>query len=244
MSNEKKCLLAGNCRLAGGAACNNYCPSYIAMGGRIKYAGLPARYRLTTLADASPRKDQPSVYRQLDAYVKTFERQFDADAIAENPIKSFYLYSASPGTGKTTTAAALLNEWIRVSYLGAIKRGIQPSKQPAFFLDINEWQADYNLAAMTKDEDGMAGVKRTMLKAMNADFLVIDDLGVRSPSDAFKGYVHDIVNARCSSGNPTIYTSNLKRSEMANIYDKRVFDRIKDLSAELHFDGASHRGRK
>jgi DNA replication protein DnaC len=161
-----------------------------------------------------------------------------------NRIKSLYLWSESPGTGKTTTAVALLNSYIIEHYLGSLKRGKQPLQTPAYFLDVNSFQTDYNLATMTNDDAAMGSIKATIQRAQQAPFAVLDDIGVRSASEAFRSYVHAIVNYRTANGLPTIFTSNLPIEEMAVVFDARLYDRMRDMCAVLHFDGTSKRGRR
>jgi len=210
-------------------------------GGRIGAAGVPKDYRYYTLTNSPAREGQAKIYGQLAQYVATFERMFDADA---DRIKSLYLWSESPGTGKTTSAASLLNEYLAAHYIGSLKRGLQPAQRPALFLDINEMQTDYNLASMTNDEAGLAKVTATMRKAMTVDFLVCDDVGVRSASESFKSLVHAIINARTTNSLPTIYTSNLAINEMESVFDARLADRMRDQCLTLHFSGSSRRGRR
>jgi len=210
-------------------------------GGRVGAAGVPKDYRYYTLANSPAREGQAKIYGQLAQYVATFERQFDTDA---DRIKSLYLWSESPGTGKTTSASVLLLEYITAHYIGSLKRGLQPKQRPAMFLDINEMQTDYNLASMTNDDAGMARVTATMRKAMTVDFLVVDDIGIRDSTASFKSLVHAIVNARTTNSLPAIYTSNLAISEMEGVFDARLADRLRDQCLTLHFSGVSKRGRR
>src|SRR5690625_6928190 len=69
-----------------------------------------------------------------------------------------------------------------------------------------------------------AKIKRTQ----DAPFAVVDDIGVRSATEAFRSYVHAVINHRVTSGLPTVYTSNLPMSDMANVFDARLYDRIRD----------------
>lgn len=241
-----QCILADK-RKGGCADCTATCAHRIALnglngkGGRIGASGIPQDYRHLTLANSPAKAGQAEIYRQLALYIATFERQFDADS---ERIKSLYLWSANPGTGKTTTAAMLALEYIAANYVGSLKRSVQPAQRPAIFLDVNAWQTDYNLAAMTNDDAGMARVTATMRKCMAADFLVMDDCGIRSVSESFKSLVHAIINHRTTNGLPTIYTSNLSLDEMATVFDARLADRMRDQCLTLLFTGESQRGRR
>ncbi|WP_246586611.1 ATP-binding protein [Cytobacillus gottheilii] len=196
---------------------------------------------MVTVASSPARADQADVYKNVDAYVATFERQFDAEG---ERIKSLYLFSESPGTGKTTTAAAILNEWLVAHYTGSIQRGQQALQRPAHWLDVNEFQTQYNLATMTNDESAMAAIKTVIQRTQQAPFAVLDDIGVRSASEAFRSYLHAIINHRTANGLPTVYTSNLPIEDMAQVFDARLYDRMRDQCAVLAFAGQSKRGMR
>lgn len=228
-------------------ACPPTCTHRIALqgmngkGGRIALAGAPASYRHLTLANSPARESQAKAYELLSQYVATYSRVFDAEGVR---IKSLYLFSANPGTGKTTTACVALNEYIIASYLGALKNGKQPSQQPALFLDINEMQTKYNLSAMTNDEAGLNEVKALIKRASSVEFLVVDDIGIRDATPSFKSMVHAIINARTTADLPTVYTSNVPISDLKFVFDERLADRIRDMCAVITFDGESKRGRR
>lgn len=241
-----QCILADK-RKGGCASCTQSCQHRIALnglngeGGRIGAANIPSDYRHLTLTNSPAREGQTEVYRQLALYIATFERMFDADSPR---IKSLYLWSESPGTGKTTSAAALANEYIAANYVGSLKRGVQPVQRPAYFLDVNKWQTDYNLATMTNDDAGLAKVTATMRKCMTVDFLVMDDCGIRTATESFKSLVHAIINHRTTNGLPTVYTSNLTLDEMKGVFDARLADRMRDQCLTLFFTGESKRGKR
>jgi DNA replication protein DnaC len=247
MTHANNCILSSRCKLAGSAECNRSCGHFIAMsgysgqGGRVANANTPADYRLLTLATSPARESQAKIYATIEKYAQTFDRQFEPDG---NRIKSLFLWSESPGTGKTTTAIAVLNEWLIAHYLGSLKRNRQAQQTAAYFLDVNAFQTDYNLATMTNDDVAMGSIKATIQRAQQAPFAVLDDIGVRSASEAFRSYVHAIVNYRTANGLPTIFTSNLPIEEMAVVFDARLYDRMRDMCAVLHFSGESKRGRR
>lgn len=235
-----KCILS-EYRTDKCSSCTHICPHRIALhgldgkSGRLGNAGLPADYRGITLANSPAREGQAKNYEIFERYVETFSR---------GGVKSLYLWSESPGTGKTTTASALISEWIARDYLGAIKRGEQPRQFSAYFLDVNALQTSYNLATMTNDDEAMKRIGAIIKRAQDAPFAVIDDIGVRSASEAFRAYVHAVINYRVTEGKPTVYTSNLPIEEMAQVFDERLYDRIRDQCGVIHFGGKSRRGRR
>jgi len=242
LADERQCILT-DYRTDKCAGCTKMCPHRISLhgldgdGGRVGNAGLPKDYRYVTMKTSPVRDSQPETYALLDRYVETFKRD-------EGRVKSMYLWSESPGTGKTTTASALINAWIATDYLTAIKAGKQPGQTSAYFLDINELQTSYNLATMTNDDDGIERIGAKIKRTQDAPFAVIDDIGVREATQAFRAYVHAVINYRTSNGLPTVYTSNLPIEEMAEVFDERLYDRIRDQCAPIHFSGESKRGRR
>lgn len=245
-----KCILRAPCRNADSPACSPLCHAYIAMhgtsgsGGRIGAAGIPKDYRNLTLATSPAREEQAKAYVNIRKYVDTFGRQFEADG---ERIKSLYLVSESPGTGKTTTAAAIANEYLIVHYIGSITRGRQPLQRPAIFLDINAWQTLYN--GFTRHgvpadvaERHSTEYYRWESYAKSAPFVIFDDIGVRSASEAFRSDLHGVINHRVTNGMPAVYTSNIPMSELAGVFDARLADRIADQCLEIPFVGISKRG--
>src|SRR5690625_2799638 len=233
------------------ASCDHLCGHRIALhgldgnGGRTASAGLPKDYRYVTLANSPAREAKTDtkdgevlIYPILERYVETFSRA------GNEPVKSLYLWSASPGTGKTTTASALLNAWMAQDYLGSIKRGERPRQVSGVFFDVNEFQTEYNLATMTNDDDAMKRIGGRIKRVQGAPFAVIDDIGVRGATEAFRAYVHAVINHRVTNGLPTVYTSNLAIKELAEVFDARLYDRIRDQCGVIHFAGESKRGRR
>jgi DNA replication protein DnaC len=252
MTHASNCILSSRCKIANTADCNRSCGHFIAMhgysakGGRVANANTPADYRLLTLATSPARESQAKIYGTLEKYTQTFDRQFEADG---NRIKSLYLWSESPGTGKTTTAIAVLNEWLIAHYLGSLKRNRQAQQTAAYFLDVNEWQTlfnEYNRSNIPKEvaEPASREYYRRMHLAKTSPFVVCDDLGVRDATTAFRADLHSVINARTTNALPTIFTSNLPIEEMATVFDQRLYDRVRDQCAVLAFSGSSKRGRR
>lgn len=262
----QNCILDGYKR-GGCASCPTNCQHRISLeglngkGGRVSAAKVPSEYRNITLKNSPVRTSQTEFYDVLDGYVATFERQFDENG---ERIKSWYLWSESPGTGKTSTATALANEYIIRHYYGSVKRGIQPIQRPAYFHDVNAWQELYTgftRPGIPKEiaEANSRPYYTQMELAKHTPFVVLDDIGVRSASEGFRGDLHSVINYRVSNGLTTVYTSNLplispvkmsdriqanKPYDMVDVFDARLADRMRDMCGVWHYEGKSKRGKR
>lgn len=263
---QKKCLLDGlTTEPCGHNSAHIAFHGASGEGGRVGAAGVPKDYRLITLGNSPVRAGQSEAYRLLDQYAQTFTRQFaseGAEAGAESGlIKSLYLHSPSPGNGKTSSACALLNTYLITHFIGSIQRGLTPKQRPALFLDVTEWQADYNQFNRGRVPDAIAepAAKRyytQMERAKTVDFLVMDDIGTREYSEAFRADLHTVINARVMAQRTTVYTSNLpihySGTKQAGVtYDlvdlfgeERLADRVRDMCITVPFVGGSKRGRR
>lgn len=254
MTNSKNCLLAGKCKEKDNEnLCKSSCSSFVAMhgasgsGGRCYNANIPKDYALITNENSPTRQNQPEVYKALDAYVNTFSRQFDE---SEDRIKSVYLWSQSPGTGKTTSAVGLANSYLIAHYIGSLKYSKQILQRPVLFVDVNQLQTDYNQFNRPRVPEDVAEPAaqryyRTIELAKVTPFVVLDDVGIRESTDGFRSDLHSIINARVTNKLATVYTSNLPVKELPLVFgEQRLADRIRDMTAEIEFNGGSHRGMR
>lgn len=231
----------------GCGACVNPCAHQIATNARIASANIPSNYRGLTVATSPVRANQEEMYgRAIDRYVETFKGIYDEES---KGIKSLYLFSVETGTGKTTTAASIAHDYIVADYLSALKASVTPQQRPVYFLDVNAWQTLYNgFARSNVPQDIAEKYSRPyyeyMEKAKTTQFVVLDDIGVRSATDGFRADLHTIINFRTTNGLPTIYTSNIPVEELEQVFDRRFYDRVRDKkqTAVIAFKGESQRG--
>src|SRR5699024_76048 len=215
--------------------CNQQCGASIAVQARYEAAGIPEGYRGIYMDDNPVSESQTKVFEALDKYVETFHNP-------EVRIKNVFLYSSNVGTGKTHTAISLLNEYIRRRFLMYAKEGRQIPETIGYFLDVTAWQNEYNMAAMSGDQNGMAKIASDIKRLSEIEMVVFDDIAVRSVSEALGGYIHTIINARNVAGLPTIFTSNIPMEDVNQVFDKRTYEQERYMTVQLHFGGESKRG--
>lgn len=233
---------------------------YDGKGGRLANAAIPLEYRNYLLEDSPAKASQEKAYTSLAKYVASFEKQFadvqeslrlNGKSENEIRIKSLYLWSESPGTGKTTTASALLNEYLVVHFIGSLKRGEMPKQRPVYFLDVNALQTKYNEFNRPRVPEDIAEKASRIYynaieKAKNTDLVVLDDIGVRKGNnDGWRGDLHSVIDFRVANRKPTIYTSNIPIEGLPEVFDEeRLADRVRDMTQEIHFAGESRRGKR
>jgi len=249
----KECNLRNSCDKA--KTCNSPCPAFISLhglnnrGGKQGDALLPSEYRQTTYDTARCRKDQADIYKDLGRYMTTFKKAFNSVRnTTEERLKDLFFYSKETGTGKTETASMLLNEFLMYSYLRSVLKE-EPGSfvDPIFFLDMPALQDLYlkaNRGNTPREiaEDASREYYRRISKAKKSRFVVFDEMAIRDASDAFRTDIHNLVNHRTGENLTSIYTSNLPMKEMLDIYDQRLYDRIRRYTGEYKFLGESKRG--
>ena len=79
---------------------------------------------------------------------------------------------------------------------------------------------------------------------MNADLLILDDLGTEYDSAFYSATIYNILNTRLNCGRPVIISTNLDFKGISNKYDARVVSRIVSAYTCLEFKGEDVRLQK
>jgi len=192
----------------------------------MKGAGIPARYRHCTL-------DNLIIYPNegLTNAVKAARRFADKFPVVDKGL----FFIGPPGIGKTHLSVALINH--AVAQTGA----------SALFCDVPELlktiRSTYNPVTKTAEIDVLRPV-------MEADLLVLDDLGKEKTSEWVEETINLLVNTRYNHQRATIFTSNFEEKEDRTDPDSllvrvgfRMHSRLYEMCEFVEFDGADYRHR-
>ena len=152
----------------------------------VEALGIPASYRHCSLGNFAPRTPCLSAaYDRALAYSQRFA--------ATRTEGLGLLFWGPSGTGKTHLAAAILSELAanqavrgRFWHFGAL---------------LDEIARSYDKASLTSESERLAGV-------LEADLLVLDDLGSRRMTDWASDTLFTIVNGRYMARRPTVITTS------------------------------------
>ena len=174
--------------------------------------------------------------RTLDAYTAAGEGQRAALAFARTYAGDWStiretgrsaMFCGLPGTGKTHLAAGIALAWISA---GA---SVRWSTVQGLVREIKDaWRAD----ADRSERQVVAGY-------VEADLLVLDELGVQFGSAFEKDLLFGLLNDRYEHRRPCLLLTNLPRDAALELLGDRVADRLReDGGRVLVFDWQSHRG--
>ncbi len=77
----------------------------------------------------------------------------------------------------------------------------------------------------------------TLQTLLNADLVILDDLGSEFSSSFTASAIYNIINSRLNMGKPTIVSSNLTLDELSAKYDDRIISRLTGMFMTLRFIG-------
>ncbi len=204
------------------------CQGDLRRGQRLAGANIPKRYAhctLDTFRDASP------VLRNAKRRVQEF-----VDLWPNTPDGKGLLLMGGCGAGKTHLAVAALLE--------VVNSGKQGRVLFANFQDlIQEIQASF--------DEGNAATKSEILRpVLEADLLVLDELGSQKPTQFVQDILYYIINTRYNEERATIFTTNYydrsndsKEETLEQRIGTRLRSRLAEMADRIEFTGASDHRR-
>lgn len=251
MTNENICALASKCKRAGKEQyCNNLCFPYVRMygesgnGGVVGVASIPKAYRTSRAANLPFQGANPGAYKFIRLFAKDVVEKVDEGV-------GLYLFAVpnesnkkGTGTGKTTAATAILNEYLSERVILEAKKERTIEDVPGMFINVSKFQNAYNAQFRgTPEMQAQASETYYRMKSrmMNVPLLLMDDIGIRDATEAFKNEFYEIIDERASELLATVFTSNVPVDRLATMLDERIASRIEGSTYPVPFGGEDKR---
>jgi DNA replication protein DnaC len=213
--------------------------------GYYRSTNVPTKYKKSFFSNLPIKDANPAPYAFIKAYTGNLLEN------AGNGIGLFF-YSIpngenrlGTGTGKTTSAIAILNEYLVARAIEEMAGGRKITVNPALFYKASELQTLYNSQFRgTPEMQQKASYRYYKIKdlLMKAEMLVLDDVGIRQKiTDAFENELTEIIDGRDSKMLMTIYTSNLPIEKLADTLGDRIASRIEGMTEQVAFKGKDFR---
>lgn len=188
---------------------------------RLKFANLPDTFKDVYLSNFNinvyQNQEQISVACNLiKIYVDNLEENLNAGI-------GLYIYSNTPGSGKTRMLVSLANEFL--------KKEIQVKFATSMTI-ISEIKDTWNKGAEI-------GESQLLSALINTKVLMIDDFGAEKYTECFEKRFYHIINERYINKKPTFFTSNVELDNLE--YDDRIKNRVLEVCYQIHFPEESLR---
>lgn len=200
------------------------CQGDLRRSQRLAGANIPRRYErctLETFRDASPVLRNAK--KRVQEFVDLWPNTLDGKGL---------LLMGGCGAGKTHLAVAALNEVVQSGKPGRVLF--------ANFQDlIQEIQASF-------DSDQSPGKAEILRPLLEADLLVLDELGSQKPTQFVQDILYYVINTRYNEELTTIFTTNYldhpaeaKQERLEDRIGVRLRSRLAEMADRIDFSGAT-----
>ena len=187
-------------------------------------AGIPRRYRKCDFSTFVTYENDRLL--RAVASARSFAAKFPS-------VERGLLLIGPPGIGKTHIAVAALREVV----IEKAVRGVYFDTRTL----LSTIRSTFNPVTRTAEGD-------VLRRVMEAELLVLDDLGAERPTDWVEETMNLIVNTRYNDDRPTIFTSNYEDVPDADDLDSllvrvgfRMYSRLREMCEFLEYDGPDYR---
>lgn len=210
-----------NCKKRDTYICSPWCDKYLLYQAHVNQSHIPKRFQGLFLWNFPAGRNRSIV-----------DRFIHGDNIEQG--RGLYLYSSCSGTGKTTIACTIANEYIvRHMWKAKLNPLVVYVVVPELLDRIRDhWQdPDENLY--------------TLLENIRTVPIVIwDDIGAEKPSEWVRERLYTLINTRYTSELCNIFTSNLPLEKLEEQLGQRITSRIYGMCYTVEVTGEDHRRAK
>lgn len=213
-------------------------------GGFMASSNIPKKYQNIFLEDLPIKEANPKAYAVSNAYIENV-----LDFV--NRGVGLFFYSVpntenprGTGTGKTQTAITIANEYMRERIVQHTKRDKSIESQPALFIRVAEFQNTYNkqFRGGFEEQEKATSKLNNMVKRMEeSELLILDDISLRSSTEAMTNLLYDILDERYINEKPVIFTSNYPIQKIGEILNPQIQSRIEGMTELIAFVGKDYR---
>lgn len=239
------------CKKKDSESCNKYCYPFIMLHGQDgesgfwRTTGVPTKYRKCLVGNLPIKEANPKPYEIAVKYMANIGSYVDEKGVGlflfsvpskENPFGT--------GTGKTTTAITILNEYVLYAVKKHLKKEKELKTNPAIFVKASEFQNKYNSqfrGSFELQQEASNMFYKFKERMKKTPLLVIDDIAVRDATEPFKNEVFEIIDYRATEGLATIITSNYPLEKVAEFLGERIASRIEGMCFKIGFTGTDFR---
>ncbi|GAB6153684.1 hypothetical protein JCM17380_24340 [Desulfosporosinus burensis] len=238
------CKLSKTCKRFNTDQCNVTCYPYVFLhgtngkGGFWETTNVPRKYKASFRENLPIEKDNPKVHIAVNRYIdEVLDR-------VQRTNRGIY-FSGTTGTGKTTVAITILNEYLIARCVQHLKGDKKIEVNPVLFIRLAELQNIYNSQFRgSSDMQNDSAVKYYKFKQRmkEVDLLVVDDIALRGCPEGFMNELYEIIDYRATEDATTLFTSNVPYKELHEYVGERIASRIKGMCGnEVFLKGTDHR---
>jgi len=207
--------------------CNKSCYGYLSLQILFEQSQIPLRFQNWFRHNIPFSKRNPTATKAIRNYINNFPKHLEKG-------EGLYFFGQAPGTGKTTAACIIGNEFILANTFAARQRC------QVLFVNCSELMERLRKAINFTD-DGLAEYLHLI---DTVPLLILDDIGAERPSDWVRERFYNIINRRYNNLRPIIFTSNLSLDELEVNLGERIRSRVEGIAFPVCFESKQDMRRR
>lgn len=162
-------------------------------------------------------------------YLKQVQSNIE-DAVAQG--LNLYLYSNTPGNGKTSWTIKLAKTYLyKIWFKCDLATKVLYINVPSYLLELK--------ANISEKSDYIAHINKNV---SSCDLVIWDDIGTKSATEFEHEHLLSMIDNRLYNNKSNIFTSNIMPNELDDLIGSRLASRIINESRLVEFKGKDKRG--